>query len=92
MAARSGFRHRSQADHVLHVRVREPDWLVTIACALAILAAAYVLVQLGVALEVILLALLGTCLLACGWSFFIGLRAYKHAQEALGKPIAEGKS
>jgi|GEM_PF-6963155 len=64
-------------------RVQEHDWLVTVMCAVGIFAVAYVLVQLGVAVELILLALLVACLLACGWAVFVGMRARKRAEEAL---------
>jgi len=62
---------------------QDHDWLITVACALGILAVAFVLVQLGVAIEIILLTLLAACLLACGWAVVVSMRARRRSEAAL---------
>ncbi len=64
-------------------RPRERDWLITVACALGLLATVYVLVQLGVPIEVTLATLVFACLAVCGWAAFIASRAWKKADAAI---------
>ncbi len=69
---------------------QDHDWLITVACALGIFAVAFVLVQLGVAIELILLALFAACLLACGWAVLVAMRARRRAEATLRMLRGEG--
>ncbi len=59
------------------------DWTVTVVCVIAILAAFYVLVQVGVPSEILVLSLLGACLAACGWMLIVAHRTREKVAAAL---------
>ncbi len=62
---------------------REHSQLVTIACALGLLAVLYVLVQVGMPLPLVVLGLVAACLAFCGWAILDGVRIRRQVETAL---------
>lgn len=71
-------------------RHREHSWLLTLACAAALLAVLFIAVLSGAALSVVLLGLLAACLLACAWSVFTAAHTRKRVDAALRAAIEHG--
>ncbi len=71
-------------------RPQDRDWLVTVACALGLFATIFVLVQIGVPLEIVLATLVLVCLGVCGWAAFVVSHARRKVEAAI-RSLAEAR-
>lgn len=59
------------------------SWLVTIACALGLLAVLYILIQTGMPLPFVVLGLVAACVALCGWAVLNGVRIRRRVETDL---------
>ncbi len=71
-------------------RDKEHCWLVRILCVLTLFAVAYVMVQAGVPLLILVLILVVGCLTACGWAVLVAVRTRGKVDRALRQLMSKG--